>query len=441
MGRKLTPKNEVFKTLNKIIFPGDKYKLSLKKNFAWILGGSLIYSFCQWGLLVTIAKFGTAKLLGQFALGLAISAPIIMFTNLQLRAIEATDARNQYKFGDYLGLRISMTFIFLVIVVGLICFSQHQFQTKLVVLGVALFKSFEALSDIVYGYMQKFERMDYIGISLSLRGIFSLIIFAVTFILTQKLFIAILGLSTIWFLVLIFYDLVNLKMWTVLKARVEKQTLLKLFWTALPLGIVAMLVSLSSNIPRYFIVSKWGESDLGYFASLAYIVLAIQKIVLALGESIRPRLAKYYAEDKLSEFKYLLMQILGFVMFIGVFALIISFLFGKEILTILYQPEYAEYVNVFIWLMLGGLIYYLSLIFNDGMIAAQYFKIQMPIFISVNLIIVISCIILVPSHGILGAAIALGLGRLTHLIWGIGVNIFILNKKKKNRYSRPEITK
>ena len=149
----MIPRNGIVRSLSKIIFPGDKSKFSLKRNFVWVLSGSLIYSLCQWGLLVTIAKFGTAKLLGQFALGLAISAPIVMFTNLQLRAVEATDTRNQYQFGDYLGLRLAMTFIFMIMVIGIISFSDYQIQTKLVVLGVALFKSIETLSDIVYGYI------------------------------------------------------------------------------------------------------------------------------------------------------------------------------------------------------------------------------------------------------------------------------------------------
>ena len=54
---------------------------------------------------MVLAKLGTPEMVGQFTLGLAITTPLIMFTNLQLRAVQATDASRQYKFGDYFALR------------------------------------------------------------------------------------------------------------------------------------------------------------------------------------------------------------------------------------------------------------------------------------------------------------------------------------------------
>jgi O-antigen/teichoic acid export membrane protein len=42
----------------------------------------------------------------------------------------------------------------------------------------------------------------------------------------------------------------------------------------LPLGVVAALVLLNTNIPRYFIERYLGEWELGIFAALAYIMVA-----------------------------------------------------------------------------------------------------------------------------------------------------------------------
>jgi len=39
-----------------------------------------------------LAKLGNASMVGQYALALAIAAPVFMLTNLQLRAVQATDA-------------------------------------------------------------------------------------------------------------------------------------------------------------------------------------------------------------------------------------------------------------------------------------------------------------------------------------------------------------
>lgn len=423
-----------FLSLKSRLYPGKKSALSLNENFVWTTAGSIIYSGCQWGILVVIAKLGSAKMVGQFAFGLAISAPVIMFTNLQLRAIEATDAKSKYKFGDYFGLRVLMTILSFVIIMAFIYFGDYPRETALVVLAVALAKAFESISDIVYGLMQKHERMDYIGISMILKGFASLIVFGLLIWFTRNLMIAILGLSVTWLALLIMYDLRNARMWEILQPRMEKNIFMRLFWLAFPLGFVAMLVSLSDNIPRYYIVSFQGESDLGYFASMAYIIMAVQKVIIAFGESARPRLAKYFVEKRTDEFRKLFLRMLSFGLLVGISVLMVSILFGREVLTILYKPDYAEHVDVFIWLMIGGGIYYLSLLFNDSMIAAQYFRIQVPMFLSVSISIVILCALFVPERGILGAAQALVLGRLIHLLWGIAINTHIYRKLVSHKH-------
>ena len=80
--------------------------LSLRANFSWTFVGNIVYSFAQWGMLIVLARLGSPELVGQFSLGLAITAPVIMLTNMQLRAIQVTDTREEYTFGDYLGLKL-----------------------------------------------------------------------------------------------------------------------------------------------------------------------------------------------------------------------------------------------------------------------------------------------------------------------------------------------
>ena len=80
--------------------------LSLARNFSWTLIGSGLYAFCQWGMLVVLAKLCSTQMVGQFALGLAITAPVFMFAGLNLRTVQVTDARRDFQFGDYLGLRL-----------------------------------------------------------------------------------------------------------------------------------------------------------------------------------------------------------------------------------------------------------------------------------------------------------------------------------------------
>lgn len=122
--------------------------LTLRRNFSWTFVGNFVYAACQWGMLVVLAKLGTPEMVGQFTLGLAVTAPVIMFTNLQLWAVLVTDAKNEYIFGDYLGLRLFMTGLALAIIIGITLVAGYRWETSLVILLVGLSKAVESISEV-----------------------------------------------------------------------------------------------------------------------------------------------------------------------------------------------------------------------------------------------------------------------------------------------------
>ena len=178
----------------------------LRINFAWTLTGNVVYAGCQWGMVMAIAKLGTPAMLGQFALGLAIAAPVFLMSQLHLRAVQATDARNEYSFGNYLALRIVGTALALIIVTGIAFLSAYRRETALVVLAVAMAKAAESLSDIIYGFWQKQERLDQIAIAMMGRGIGSLVVLATVLYLTRNIVFSVAAMALWWALWLVTYE-------------------------------------------------------------------------------------------------------------------------------------------------------------------------------------------------------------------------------------------
>src|ERR1700686_1219117 len=78
----------------------------LRVGFSWSFVGWVGYAGCQWLMLSVMAKFGNPTVVGQFAFALALSAPMFMFTNLNLRVVQSTDALSEYTFSDYATLRL-----------------------------------------------------------------------------------------------------------------------------------------------------------------------------------------------------------------------------------------------------------------------------------------------------------------------------------------------
>jgi O-antigen/teichoic acid export membrane protein len=425
--------------------------LTLRRNFSWTFVGNVVYAACQWGMLVVLAKLGSPEMVGQFTLGLAVTAPVILFTSLQLRVIQATDAKQQYIFGDYLGLRLLSTGLALLLVTGITLIAKYPWETLLVILVVALAKAVESISDVFYGLIQQHERMDRIAISMMIKGPLSLIFLSLGIYLTHSVLWGTVGLVIAWAVVLFGYDIRN-GVWLLntypekpqgevskepplvvaIRPRWHWATLRKLVWLALPLGFVMMMISLNSNIPRYFIEHYLGERELGFFAAISYLMVVGGMVVNALGESANPRLAKYYAAGDSTAFRTLLLKLVGISGLLGGVGVLVTAVAGRQILTLLYRPEYAEYANLLVWLMVVTGINYVSSFLGYGMTAARYFRIQMPLFALVTTISATACLWLIPNTGLLGAAIALLIAAIVQAVFSLAVILQALYKLNKH---------
>jgi len=410
--------------------------LTLRRNFSWTFTGNLVYAASQWGMLVLLAKLGSPEMVGQFTLGLAVTAPVIMFTNLQLRAIQATDAKKQYVFADYLGLRLIGTGLALLIIAGITLKAGYRWETSLVILAIGLAKAFESISDVFYGLIQQHERMDRIAIALMIKGPLSLLFLSIGVLLTKSVLGGAVGLAVAWAVVLIACDIRNGRLILKnsqkaegenlvetryqLRPRWHLKTLGKLIWLAFPLGVVMMLISLNSNIPRYFIERYVGERQLGIFGAISYLMVVGNMVVSALAESASPRLAKYYAAGNSTAFRTLLFKLVGVGAVLGGAGVLVAVVAGTEILTLLYRPEYGQQADLFVWLMVAAGIGYVSSFLGYAITAARYFRIQMPLFAVVTGSSALTCLWLIPTMGVRGAAIALIVGAVVQASFSLG---------------------
>lgn len=437
--------------------------LTLRRNFSWTFTGNLIYAASQWGMLVVLAKLGSPEMVGQFTLGLAVTAPVIMFTNLQLRGIQATDAKGDYVFSDYLGLRLIGTGLALLIIAGITLKAGYRWETSLVILAIALAKAFESISDVFYGLIQQHERMDRIAIALMIKGPLSLLLLGMGVSLTGSVVGGAIGLAVAWGLVLFGWEIRNGRL--ILKnssqgregedllvadaeransqnslyPRWERKTLGKLVWLALPLGFVMMLISLNTNIPRYFIERYLGERELGIFAAMSYLMVVGQMVVSALAESASPRLAKYYAAGNSTAFRTLMLKLVGVGLMLGAGGVFVAVVAGRPILTLLYKPEYAERADLFLWLMVAAGILYVAAFLGYGITAARYFRVQMPLFVLVTGSSAIACFWLIPTMGLRGAAIALIVGAIVQTVFSVGVIVYALHRLKRYQGTKSNI--
>lgn len=423
----------------------DQAVAPLWKGFSWMFVGTLVYVMSQWGMLSILSKLGSPETVGVFSLGLAISTPIILFSGLQLRQVQATDAHGDYSFGEYMGLRLFTITLAVPAIAGVMSIAGYSRETALVVLAVAASRVFEAISEIFYGFLQNRERMDLVSRSMIIKGPITLLTLGVVFFFTGSLLWAVVAMAASWTIVLVGYD-ARKCVPLLRRERQEKsfgsspnighrgylRRMRQLAWFALPLGFTIALSSLAVNIPRYVVEYYLDAHALGIFAAIAYIIVSSRLVAGALGQSASPRLSRYYVEGSHREFLRLLLKLSLVSLIIGVVGVIAAAVAGKLILSLLYTPEYAGYVGLFVLIMVATALNHLASLLNFAMTAMRHLRSQIIVHVGMITITTIGCLILIPQTGISGAGMALVMGKLFQIVVASGIVAHALGTLPQN---------
>ncbi len=414
--------------------------LSLRKNFSWTFAGNVVNAISLWGIVAVVAKLGNVEMVGKFELSRSIALPLLAITMLSLRSVQVTDARSEYSFADYLGTRLAMAFLGIFALI-LISWGFYGGETAWVILLWGLAKSIDSVGDIIRGLFQRQERMNLSGTSLMIRGPVALLSMGVLLWLTGKLALAILGVISVWFLVVILYDL--RKAYQLLSRqpaiegtkhpiwpRFSLKVMLSLLWLALPLGVVLFLISIQYCVPRLVLESYHGSIALGYFGPLMYPILMGTMVISAMAQSASPRLANYYVGN-LTAYCRLLRKLLLLALGMGILFTAAVVLFGKFILRVLYTAEYAKYHVDFTILSVGGAVGFVVFFCGSGVTAARAFRMQLILTVIACCVSVCLTFLLVPSYGLRGAAVTTTLTFIAALICSFGALVWAINKRKR----------
>ena len=383
--------------------------LSLKRNFAWTFVGNTLYAASQWVVIVVVAKLADAATVGQYAFAMAVAVPIVVLCELQLRALQVTDAKNEYRFGHYCALRI-ITMAAALAACGV---ADWATGTAGLTLLVGLNQMGRSVRELFQSVMQKHERMDYVSTGQVIVGAGTLGGFALVLWLTRSLPAGLAAAVGVRLLVLALYDIPRAGRLLAyggptgpaqgFRPAWEAGALLSLTWQAIPLGIVMALLNVETSIPRYWLKAYASETVLGYFAALALFITIGMIVAGALGQSAAPRLSRSYRTN-LPDYRTLVARLVVIGMGLGVAGVAVAALMGKLVLRLFYRPEYAEHNEVLVVLMVAGGLSYVSSFLGYALTAARYLKVQVVVNALAVLAVLVSGWWLIPREGLMGAA-------------------------------------
>lgn len=373
-------------------------RLSLRKNFSWALAGNFLYALCHLGILFVIQATGSLELVGSYSLALALCVPVFLLTNLQLRTLQTTDSHREFHFSDYAGVRALMTPVALVLLLLIATQGPYSRDTALVIIAMSVSKAIETASELCYGAFQQHERLDYVSWSLFWKGTTALALIGGTVALTGNLVLALSLVAVAWLFVFLLYDFRNVYrlfqhdhaeaasrpghsrpgqwrlVWSELRPRWGRASVLKIALCGLPLGVGGLLLSATDSFPNIFVEWKIGTRELGIFTLLITVTFAGLPVVNALGQAVTPRLAQNYANRNVRGFQQVLLKAVLLGCLFGLALIGGTYFCGEWILALWFGPEVAAYADLLLILMCLAPLKYGFRFFGNGLTATRRFS-------------------------------------------------------------------
>ena len=420
--------------------PTQTAGFGLGRNAVWMFIGQCGYAAGQWAILIIIARLDGPALVGQFVLGLAITAPIVVFSQLQLREVQVVDAGGRHAFADYRAVRLCSTAGALIVISAVIALAGYEGPEAAVILSVGLTRSIESVSDIYYGLAQRHKRLDRVAQSMLLRSAFGCGALGVGLAITGSLVAALLAQACAWAAVWWLFDRRVARCWQETRSegafRERLRVRMQLAWLGLPLGVALLLGTLNVNVPRYVVESFFGREALGVFGALAQFIVVGNTVIMAICNAAIPRLADLYESGRIAPFGILLLQLCGVGALLGIVGVLFAVLIGEPLLYVMYGEAFSAQSRLLVGIMAVGGLWYTIAPLSSSLSAMRRFGVQPVMQAAAVGVSTLACLTLVPRIGIDGAVVGWGMGVVCQALVGLALVALYLRRWAERTASR-----
>lgn len=349
-------------------------ELSIKANMLWNSAGSLTFLACQWLITIVIVRLSSGyDDAGVLSLAMSVVGIFGTFANYKMGTYQVSDIRHEHPLSDYLGFRCFMLGIAFVACMVYAAFTCAPSALVTIALYYA-YKGVGLVIDVLHGADQLGRRMDYIGKSFVLQGVFSLASFVAMYAITQNLNASIIAMTVVMALVLFLFDRPRAARFEPVRITLRRSTAWYFLKTSLPAVIASLAASALITVPKQFLSLEFGDAALGVYSSVAAPALVVQMGATYLYNpllDVFPRL--YFDGDRTGFLRLLARTIVGIVA-VALACSVLLELLGSWVLQLLFGESIAPYVYLMQPIVLMTVLTAFLWFFGDLLIAIRMFR-------------------------------------------------------------------
>ena len=328
--------------------PSKPRPLSLKQNVVWNGIGSLVYQGCQWLITVLVVILSSNyENSGILAYAMTVGNMFSPVASFNARTFQVSDVDDRFSQQNYIAFR------FITIVVALVfsmVYAAVVVQSPAIVVTIGiylLFKSDEAFVTVLYGIDQRGYRMDYIGVSQTIRGVLVLAVFSAALVFFDSLNLAFAGMTVLCLAVTLFYDVSHARRFERLRPSIDRAGVKDLVVMCLPAVLSTLFCGMVVAVTRQYFGNMFGSEQLGIYAAVATPSVIVQLLAQYLYNPALGPIAEHWAHGTRSGLMAFLLKLVGIMVAVTAVVVIALSLCGDYLLVLVFGQSIADYTFLF----------------------------------------------------------------------------------------------
>ncbi len=404
-----------------------------KKNFIWNILGTTFNSFLSLFFLVIVTRFNGIENAGIFTLAFSTACIIYVIGIYSGRIFQVTE-NSDINDKEYIANRVITTMLMIIIIIGFVIIKKYDFYKSSIFILLTLFKSLEAFSDVLYGILQKNDKLYQVGISLFFKALISIIVFILLDFFTKKLILSCISIIICNLVFILIYDIPNVLQKIEKNSKIQRNNVIKIFKNGFFTFAITFLGLYIINASKYSIDNFLSEDIQAIYG----IIIMPATVISLFGQFIiHPYLNKIMdicKKKNKKEFNKLLIRIITYITIMGAISAILAYLLGIPVLNIIYGITLGNYSLQLCIIIIAATLYTISVICSSILTAVRHTFIQFIVYIICSVVAFVFSNSLVKLYGINGA-----IGAYLLVMFLLGVLYFALTKVIINKEFKKEI--
>lgn len=382
---------------------------SLRKN-AFFSGITNASDFIQFALILLAARMMEPSGFGLFCNAFSISMVFLTFSDLGLNQLSIRDvARDHSRAERYLGNTLTWKAILSVLAFGLLALTSFVIRGDepllrgvVVVMGLSIMLRFFTLTGRCF--MQGFERFDIESLAVLIEQVllvlfgtlvlmlgYGVLYFALAFLVTRCIGIA------------VSYTL--LRRLVRVKPRFEPRFLFEKQVEAIPIGVVFGILMIYLHMDTLVLSSIATNADVGMYNSAFKIYNGLFMLPSILCTVLLPRLSHVHHASR-HEFRGIMIKGVAVLLVASLPITIVGTLFSKQFIVFLFESDYAPAALPMAILFVTLTVSFQVWLLRTMYVATDRQRPLMIFYLAALGLRVAADLVLIPRHGITGAAVA-----------------------------------